>query len=124
MKAEGCDQGICVGRTDMGYWHRVLAGTSMIFSGRNDDKTFATIEVNKYPDFFGNGKPKMVIVQVRGRFNRNVVDPEQIKAIEKFARAMNYDSTVDPWEFRLKFKDNDATAPGLSGFVRAFGRRR
>ena len=121
LKAEGCIQGICVGRSDQNYWKRVESGRTKIYSMRQGERGVATVEVtvNHPADFYASG----TVVQVRGRFNQKVTDPAEIKALEKFMRKMRYESIVEPWDFRLKFADKPS-APGLSGFVRVFGRGR
>lgn len=147
LRDEGCEQGICVGRTDMHYWRGVQNGTVKIFSVRKDGwdgERAATLEfqprmhqvfetvpattavrerygVSK-TQVFGPRQDVWTLVQARGRFNADV-ESALNEPIRQFLVSAGYRSTVEPWQQMLEGRGSAQSNRGpLGGFIAGFGR--
>lgn len=130
LKAEGCEQGICVGRSNMPYWRGVQAGTTEIYSVRNKllegVGIVATMEAaigdapwgapGRYTAG-GTTKKTGTIVQIKGYENADIEDRNDINAIRYFAKWLGYDVAVD-----MAGMEFDEPLDGVRGFVARFGR--
>lgn len=121
LKAQGCDQGICVGRTNMPYWRGVQAGTTEIYGVRKDGRIIATMEARIYTESGASGPAGRygTFVQIKGPNNADIEDLDDIYAIRAFARWLGYRLEAEPFDTMFEHEAVD----GLSGFVARFGRR-